>query len=126
LLTVSLHGFSRPTLSEFAGFGHVVSKPAGAVDAGDRLALRKIQDEPAAAEPSDARLRTGEAPAEAQVALRSNASAYLSAKPRHAIRLADLVVVNPESTRTRFVVDLRVEADRCAFVAVELSRGHRE
>jgi len=47
----------------------VVSEPVGAVDARDRLALLEIQNEPAAAEPLDARLRAGEAPAEAPGAL---------------------------------------------------------
>jgi hypothetical protein len=34
--------------SEFARVGQLVSEPVGAVDAGNRLALRKIQDEAAA------------------------------------------------------------------------------
>ena len=51
--------------SEFARVGQLVSEPVGAVDAGNRLALRKIQDEPAAAERFDARLQAREAPAEA-------------------------------------------------------------
>ena len=51
--------------SELPWVGQLVSEPVGAVDAGDRLALRKIQDE-AAAERFDARLQKPPAP------LRSN------------------------------------------------------
>lgn len=44
----------------------------------------------------------------------------------HSRTNADLIGVDPESTRTGFVVDLRVKGGRCAFVAVELRRGRRE
>ena len=41
-------GFSLSMTGEFAWVGQLVSEPVCAVDAGDRLALRKIHDEPAA------------------------------------------------------------------------------
>ena len=45
-------------LAEFAGIGHAVSEPVGAVDAGDHLTLRKIQDGATTAERVDARLQS--------------------------------------------------------------------
>jgi hypothetical protein len=108
--------------SEFAGVGHVASEPVGAVDAGDRLALRKIQDEPATAERFDARLRGGEAPAEAPGApLEVECVSASEHEARHVFRVGVLVGVDQESARPGFVVDLHFEAERCAFVAVELS-----
>src|SRR5262249_22780731 len=41
---------------------------------------------------------------------------------RYVFRLAALVGVNPESAGAALVVDLHLEAERYAFVAVELSR----
>jgi hypothetical protein len=104
--------------SEFDGAGHVVSEPVGAVDARDRLALPEIQDEPAAAEPFDARLRAGEAPGALEVECFS-ASEH---EARHVFRFAVLVGMDPESARPGFVVDVHLEAERCAFMAVEFSR----
>ena len=109
-------------LSEFDGVGHVVSEPVGAVDARDRLALLEIQDEPAAAEPLDARLRAGEAPAEVPGALDVECFSAYEHEARHVFRFAVLVGVDPESARPGFVVDVHLEAERCAFMAVEFSR----
>ena len=81
--------------SEFDGAAHVVSEPVGAVDARDRLVLLEIQDEPAAAEPFDARLRTGEAPAEAPDALEVECFSASEHEARHVFRLAVLVGVDP-------------------------------
>jgi hypothetical protein len=108
--------------SEFDGAGHVVSEPVGAVDARDRLALPEIQDEPAAAEPFDARLRAGEAPAEAPDAREVECFSASEHEARHVFRLAVLVGVDLESARPGFVADVHLQAERCAFMAVEFSR----
>ena len=108
--------------SEFDGASHVVSEPVGAVDARDRLALLETHDEPAAAEPLDARLRAGEAPAVAPGALDVECFSASEHEARHVFRFAVLVGMDPESTRTGFLVDVHFEAERCAFMAVEFSR----
>ena len=63
-----------------------------------------------------------EAPAEAPGALEVECFSASEHEARHVFRLAVLVGVDPESARPGLVVDLHLEAERCAFLAVELSR----